>query len=287
MQTLFSNHPEVYHLISLALAEDIGDGDHSSLSCISQSSTATARLLVKEDGILAGISLAGIIFNQVDEKLEFHPMALDGEKIAKGQILFTVKGKTHSILKAERLVLNFMQRLSGIATTTGNYVNEIAGTSARLLDTRKTTPGLRVLEKWAVKTGGGFNHRIGLYDMIMLKDNHVDAAGGIVSAIEKANLYRRSNRPEMKIEIETRNLKEVMEVLSYGQVDRIMLDNFSTEELKKAVLAINGSFETEASGGITIQNIREYALTGVDFISVGALTHSVKALDLSLKIVKS
>jgi len=287
MQTLFSNHPSIYHLISLALAEDIGDGDHSSISCISENSNDTARLLVKEDGILAGITLAGIIFNQVDESLEFHPMALDGEKITKGQILFTVKGKTQSILKAERLVLNFMQRLCGIATTTANYVNQIRGTNARLLDTRKTTPGLRLLEKWAVKTGGGHNHRIGLYDMIMLKDNHVDAAGGIGPAIEKANKYRKKNRPEMKIEIETRTLDEVKEVLNYGQVDRIMLDNFEPSNLKKAVAAINGRFETEASGGITLHNIREYAETGVDYISVGALTHSVKALDLSLKIVKS
>lgn len=269
--------------VRLALQEDIGDGDHSSLSCFPPDAMGRARMLVKEDGRLAGARVAPLIFQQVDPALKVEMKLQDGAEIRKGDIVLTVEGPIRSILSAERLVLNIMQRMSGIATRTASLVKRIEGTPARLLDTRKTTPLLRFLEKEAVRIGGGHNHRMGLYDMIMLKDNHVDYAGGVTAAIDKANAYLRQNGRDLAIEIEVRNLDELQSVLGHGGVQRIMLDNFTPETLSTAVQMIGGRFETEASGGITEQNIRQYAETGVDFISVGALTHSVKSLDLSLK----
>jgi nicotinate-nucleotide pyrophosphorylase (carboxylating) len=283
----FAGNYEIKQLIAYALNEDIRDGDHSSLSSIPFEKTDTAKLLVKDEGIIAGVSLAQTIIDMIDPGLTLEVLKNDGERINRGDIVFYLKGRTHSILKSERLILNFMQRLSGIASTTDQYVNALKGTPCKLLDTRKTSPGLRLLEKWAVFTGGGNNHRMGLYDMIMLKDNHTDAAGGIVRAIEKANDYRNRVNPNMKIEVETRNIDEVKQVLASGKVERIMLDNFTPEEIKEAVNIIPSSIETEASGGITLSNIKTYAITGVNYISVGALTHSVKALDLSLKILTS
>lgn len=282
----FNSNYEIKQLIAYALNEDIREGDHSSLSSIPYDKTDTAKLLVKDDGIIAGIALAQTIVEMVDPSLTFEILKRDGDSIAKGDIIFYLKGRTHSILKSERLILNFLQRLSGIATTTHVYVEAIKGTGCQLLDTRKTTPGLRLLEKWAVFTGGGTNHRVGLYDMIMLKDNHIDAAGGIANALLQADAYRKRINPALKIEVETRSLDEVKQVMNTGIADRIMLDNFAPEMIKEAITIIGGKLETEASGGITLSNIRDYALAGVNFISVGALTHSVKALDLSLKILK-
>lgn len=266
-----------------ALAEDVGDGDHTSLSCISSTQQGKAHLLVKENGIAAGIDLAKQIFEIVDTTLAFDPLKNDGDSMIQGDVLFIVEGNTQSILKAERLVLNCMQRMSGIATTTSKYVKEVQGLPTRILDTRKTSPLCRHIEKWAVKIGGGYNHRFGLYDMIMIKDNHVDYAGGIANAIHNTMAYLKTSGKELKVEIETRNLKEVDQVLQTGNIHRILLDNMQPELLIEAVQMINNRFETEASGGITLQTIRKYAETGVDFISVGALTHSVKSIDLSLK----
>lgn len=269
--------------ISAALAEDIGDGDHSTLAAIPQTAASRAKLLVKEDGILAGVELASIIFKQFDSSLRVDIHAGDGSTVRRGDIAFTVHGSSRSILTAERLVLNCMQRMSAIASKTRKLTELVAGTKARLLDTRKTTPNFRLPEKWAVIIGGGYNHRIGLFDMIMLKDNHIDMAGGIEQAINRTKDYLRATKHELKIEIETRNLDEVREVIRVGGVDVIMLDNMSLEDMGTALELIDGRYKTEASGGITEQDIRAVALCGVDFISVGALTHSVKSMDLSLK----
>jgi len=272
-------------LIDLAILEDIGDGDHTSISTIPADAIGTAKLLVKENGIIAGVEIAKTIFHKVDNTLITDIIIFDGAVVNKGNIVLTVKGKIRSILQAERLVLNFMQRMSGIATVTNTYVKAIEGTRAKILDTRKTTPGMRYYEKLAVKIGGGQNHRFGLYDMIMIKDNHVDFSGGISAAINKANEYIKLNNKKLKIEAEVRNFDEIKEVIACGGVGRVMFDNFTPEDMKKAVEMINKRFETEASGGITLSNIKEYADTGVDFISVGALTHHIKSLDLSLKAV--
>jgi nicotinate-nucleotide pyrophosphorylase (carboxylating) len=270
-------------IIKNALLEDIGEGDHSTLACVPKDAKGTAKLLVKEGGILAGIEVAKRIYEMYDPTLEIQFFKKDGDTIQKGEIAFTVHGLSQSILSTERLVLNIMQRMSGIATQTANILKVIEGCSTKLLDTRKTTPGIRYLEKMAVKIGGGENHRFALYDMIMLKDNHVDYAGGIKPAIQKTKEYLVANNKCLRIEIEVRNMDELKEVLEVGGVDRIMLDNFSPTLLKEALLIIPPRYETEASGGITIDTIRSYAETGVQFISVGALTHSVKSLDLSLK----
>ena len=272
-------------LIEIAINEDIGDGDHTSLSCIPKATTGKAELLVKEKGIIAGVELAKKIFSKIDSSLKFKQIINDGEYVNIGDIVFIVEGNSHSILQAERLVLNFMQRMSGIASNTNYYVQLLDGLKTRVLDTRKTTPGLRLIEKWAVKIGGGVNHRMGLYDMIMIKDNHVDYAGGISNAITSSHKYRKENNKQIKIEIEARDLNELNEILSVGGIDRIMLDNFSFEDMRTAVRLINGKYETEASGGITDKTIREYAECGVDFISVGALTHQINSIDLSLKAI--
>jgi nicotinate-nucleotide pyrophosphorylase (carboxylating) len=269
--------------IKNAIAEDVGDGDHTSLSTIPSGSTGKAQLIVKEKGILAGVELALEIFNQINPELKVNVLINDGSRVDYGDIAFTVEGSTHSILLAERLVLNCMQRMSGIATKTNRIVQLLKPYQTKVLDTRKTTPGLRYLEKWAVIIGGGVNHRIGLYDMILIKDNHVDYAGGIAKAITAANHYLANTKKELDIEIEVRNLAELSEVLAQGNVNRIMLDNFELPLLKQAVEMVNGRFITEASGGITEENVVQYAACGVDFISMGALTHSVKSLDLSLK----
>ncbi|MDN3581158.1 carboxylating nicotinate-nucleotide diphosphorylase [Mucilaginibacter flavus] len=269
-----------------ALKEDVGDGDHTSLSTIPADTVGKAKLLVKDDGILAGVELALEIFHIVDPALKVNVFIQDGAAVKYGDVAFEVEGSAQSILVAERLVLNCMQRMSGIATKTHHIVDLLKGTNTKVLDTRKTTPGLRYLEKWAVKIGGGVNHRFGLYDMILIKDNHVDYAGGIRQAIENANQYLADKNKKLAIEIEVRNLDELEQVLQTGNINRILLDNFNYVELKQAVNIINGRFITEASGGITIDNIREYADCGVDYISVGALTHSVKSLDLSLKAIK-
>jgi nicotinate-nucleotide pyrophosphorylase (carboxylating) len=270
-------------IIDAALTEDIGDGDHTSDACIPVSAQGKAKLLVKEDGIIAGVELAQRIFSRFDKNLKVEVLIKDGAKIKIGDIILTVEGSSRSILKTERLILNFMQRMSGIATKTANLNKLIEGTSAKLLDTRKTTPLLRELEKLAVKIGGGVNHRIGLYDMVMIKDNHIDMAGGIPQAIERVHQHLKSVGKDLKIEIEVRDFDELNEVLSVGGIHRIMLDNFHPDDEKKAVNLIAGKYETEASGGITEQTIRTHALSGVDYISVGALTHNIKSLDLSLK----
>jgi nicotinate-nucleotide pyrophosphorylase (carboxylating) len=269
--------------IKNALKEDIRDGDHSSLSCIAENDKGSARLEVREDGVLAGIRVAKRIFEIYDSSLQLDVLKEDGEKVSKGDIAFTLKGSARSILSTERLVLNVMQRMSGIATKTRQMVDQISHTKSVLLDTRKTTPGIRLIEKEAVKIGGAENHRFGLYDMIMIKDNHIDYAGGISNAIKKANGYLSEQKKQLKIEIEVRSIKELNEVIGEGGVDRIMLDNFTPKEIIRALELISGNYETEASGGITDDTIVDYAETGVDFISVGALTHSVKSLDLSLK----
>ncbi len=266
-----------------ALKEDILTGDHTSLSCIPENAEGKAKLLVKQAGVLSGVDVAKRVFFLVDSNIKFNKISNDGAAIKEGDICFTVEGKSISILQAERLALNILQRMSGIATTTHKYVELIKGTSAKILDTRKTTPGMRMLEKQAVKDGGGYNHRFGLYDMIMIKDNHIDYAGGIKQAINKTKQYLAEKNLNLKIEVEARNFDEIEEIMSVGGIDRIMIDNFTPEDCKKAVEIINKKYETEASGGITEQTIRDYALTGVDFISVGALTHQIKSLDLSLK----
>lgn len=275
----------IQQFIDSALAEDAGDGDHTSLACIPASAKGKAHLLVKENGILAGVELALEIFKTVDPSLKVKTFIKDGSTIKTGDIVLTVEGSSRSILLAERLVLNCMQRMSGIATQTHDLVRLCKGTKTKVIDTRKTTPNMRGLEKWAVVLGGGANHRIGLYDMILIKDNHIDYAGGIPQAIEASKKYLRSKNKKLKIEVEARNLNEVKQILSVGGIQRIMLDNFPIPELKKAVKLINGKYETEASGGITGKNIRNYAKCGVDFISVGALTHHIKSLDLSLKAI--
>lgn len=271
------------NFITNAIAEDQGDGDHTSLSTIPPDALGQAKLLIKEEGILAGVQLALQIFNHIDPALAVEILINDGDGVKYGDIALTVSGSTHSILLAERLVLNCMQRMSGIATKTNHIVQSLMPYKTKLLDTRKTTPGLRYIEKWAVRIGGGINHRIGLYDMILIKDNHVDYAGGITNAIEAANQYLTEKKKTLQIEIEVRNLHELDQVLHYGKVNRIMLDNFSFEDLKQAVNTIDGRYVTEASGGITEENVTAYAACGVDYISIGAITHSVKSLDMSLK----
>lgn len=280
---MFKSHPLIQELIDLAIKEDIGDGDHSSLGAIPKGTKGKAKLLIKDSGVIAGLELAEMIVKKIDPSMVLELTKDDGDIIHVGDIALTMEGNVHSILQAERLVLNFMQRMSGIATYTKRLVDIIDGTGARLLDTRKTSPGLRVVEKWAVNIGGAENHRFGLYDMVMLKDNHIDYAGGVVPAIERTAQYLKENNKELPIEVETRNLKEVEQALSTNMVDRIMFDNFSPEKMVEAVRLVDKQCETEASGGITEDSIRSFAETGVDFISVGALTHSVKSLDMSLK----
>ncbi|MFZ4400510.1 MAG: carboxylating nicotinate-nucleotide diphosphorylase [Bacteroidales bacterium] len=270
-------------IIVQALKEDLGDGDHTSLACIPKGSKGKAKLLVKENGIIAGIEIARKVFEKVDASVQFNQILKDGDEVKTGDIVFTVEGSSISLLSSERLALNFLQRMSGIATQTNKMVKLLEGLNTKLLDTRKTTPNLRLFEKMAVKIGGGENHRFGLYDMIMIKDNHVDFSGGIKQAISNSCDYLKIKNKNLNIEIEVRNFDELNEVLTIGNIQRIMLDNFSVPELKKAVELIDGRFETEASGGITESTLRSYAETGVDFISVGALTHHIRSLDLSLK----
>lgn len=270
-------------LINLWFAEDIGDGDHTTLSCIPATAIGKSQLIVKENGVLAGVEVARQIFKAFDPELQMTVFITDGSEVKVGDIAFVVEGRIQSLLQTERLMLNVMQRMSGVATRTRQYVKMLEGTNTRVLDTRKTTPGLRLLEKEAVKIGGGVNHRIGLYDMILLKDNHVDFAGGIDKAILRAQDYLKEKGKNLKIEIEVRSFDELAQVMAIGGVDRIMLDNFSVENTRKAVEIINGKYETESSGGITFETLRAYAECGVDYISVGALTHSVKSLDLSFK----
>ena len=270
-------------LIDLAFAEDIGDGDHTTLCCIPDDAMGKSRLLIKEDGILAGVEVAKKVFARFDPNMQVEVLMGDGTKVKKGDVAMIVTGKVRSLLQTERLMLNIMQRMSGIATMTHRYVERLEGTKTRVLDTRKTTPGMRMLEKQAVKIGGGVNHRIGLFDMILLKDNHVDFAGGIANAIHRCHEYLEEKGLKLKIEIEVRNFDELQQVLDCQGVDRIMLDNFSVEDTRKAVEIIGGRYETESSGGLTIDTIRSYAECGVDYVSVGALTHSVKGLDMSFK----
>lgn len=270
-------------LIDLAFAEDIGDGDHTTLCCIPEDAVGAQKLLVKEEGILAGVEVAKRIFRRFDLGLQVEQLLNDGDHVKPGDIAFIVRGSVRSLLQTERLMLNVMQRMSGIATVTARYMKELEGTGCKVLDTRKTTPGMRVLEKEAVRIGGGMNHRIGLFDMILLKDNHVDFAGGIKAALDRSHAYLKEKGMNLKIEIEVRNFDELQQALDHGGADRIMLDNFSVADTRKAVEIINHRCEVESSGGITLATIRQYALCGVDFISVGALTHSVKSLDLSFK----
>ena len=270
-------------LIDLAFAEDIGDGDHTTLCCIPDTAMGKSRLLIKEPGILAGVEIARKIFHRFDPDLKMTVYIEDGTAVKPGDVAFVVEGRVQSLLQTERLMLNVMQRMSGIATMTHRYVKKLEGLHTRILDTRKTTPGMRMLEKEAVKIGGGVNHRIGLFDMILLKDNHVDFAGGIENDISRCHDYLKAKGKDLKIEIEVRNLDELKEVMRVGGVDRIMLDNFSPELTREAVKIVGGKYEIESSGGITFDTIRDYAESGVDFVSVGALTHSVKGLDMSFK----
>ena len=276
----------INQFVQLAISEDIKGGDHSALACIPKDAKGKAKLFVKEDGIIAGIEIATQIFKEFDNSFNVSPILKDGDKVQAGDIAFIVSGPSIVLLSAERLVLNVMQRMSAIATLTNKYVKALEGLNTKVLDTRKTTPLIRFLEKEAVRVGGGVNHRYGLYDMIMLKDNHNDFSGGIEKSINKTIQYLVENNLNLKIEVETRNLDEVKEVLKVGQIDRIMLDNFTYEQIRKAIQLINGKYETEASGGINLKNVRKYAECGVDFVSVGALTHSICNMDLSLKAVK-
>ena len=276
---------ELNLIIENALREDVGDGDHSSLACIPADAVGKAKLLVKDEGILAGVAFAEMIFNYVDPEMQVEVLLTDGTPVKYGDVAFYVTGKSQSILKAERVVLNCMQRMSAIATKTKYFVDLVAGTKAKILDTRKTTPGIRAIEKWAVKIGGGENHRFALYDMIMLKDNHIDFAGGISQAIEKTKAYLKANNKELKIVVEARDLNEIAEILKNDGVYQILIDNFNYEDTKKAVAMINGKCFAESSGNINEETIRNYAECGVDFISSGALTHSVYNMDLSLKAV--
>ena len=274
-------------LIDLAFAEDIGDGDHTTLCCIPEDAVSESKLMIKEPGIFAGEKIAIEVFHRFDPEMEVEVYIHDGEEVKPGDIVMSVKGKIRSLLQTERLMLNILQRMSGIATMTHRYAERLKGTHTRVLDTRKTTPGMRMLEKEAVKIGGGTNHRIGLFDMILLKDNHIDFAGGIENAISRCHKYLEENGKDLKIEIEVRGMEELKKVLNFGGVDRIMLDNFTPEQTREAVTLIGGRYETESSGGITYDTIRDYAEAGVDFISVGALTHSVKGLDMSFKAAGS
>lgn len=269
--------------IKNAILEDVGDGDHTSEACVDEKAINRARMIIKQDGVLAGTTIAEQIFYYIDPSLKVEHLISEGDRVKKGDIAFTVKGSARSILKGERLALNCAQRMSGVASLTRKVVDQLEGLPTQVLDTRKTTPGLRFLEKIAVKLGGGKNHRHGLYDMMMIKDNHIDYAGGIEAAIDRCNAYRRDQFPEMKLEIEARNMEELNRILAKGHIDRIMLDNFSFEDLREAVKKIHGKYETEASGNISVENARQYAECGVDYISMGALTHSAGSLDISLK----
>ncbi len=275
----------IHSFIAATLAEDVHDGDHTSLSTIPVDAVDKAKLLIKDNGVLAGVELARAIFNQLDPRIKMNVFISDGTIVEKGEVAFEIEGPARSILTAERLVLNCMQRMSGIATATHELVKLLEGLHTKVIDTRKTTPGFRYFEKWAVRIGGGANHRFGLYDMILIKDNHVDYAGGISNAIEAANKYLKEKKLSLAIEIEVRNFDELNQALESGGINRIMLDNFTPEDLQKAISIIDKRFETEASGGITANTIRSYAKSGVDFISVGALTHSIRSLDLSLKAI--
>jgi len=282
----FLNHAETQRIIREALTEDIGTGDVTALSTIPENIVSKAKCLIKDEGILAGVAFAQAVFQALDPELKVEVLLADGAKVKKGDIAFYVEGKARSLVMAERLVLNVMQRMSGIATQTHKIVQLLEGTNCRVLDTRKTTPLIRHLEKWAVKIGGGTNHRFGLYDMVMIKDNHADYSGGITAAVKSCQKYLKDNNLDLRIEVETRNLAEVQEALTVGGVDVIMLDNMSLEMMREAVLMIGDKAQTEASGGITAETIRKVAETGVNFVSVGALTHSVKSLDISLKAVQ-
>lgn len=270
-------------LLDLAFAEDLGDGDHTTLSTIPADAMGRSRLIIKEDGILSGVEIAEKVLHKVDPSIKMEVMIGDGAEVKKGDIAFTAEGSVRSLLIAERTMLNIMQRMSGVATMTRRYQNELDGLHTRVLDTRKTTPGMRMLEKEAVKTGGGTNHRIGLFDMILIKDNHIDFAGGLEKAIDRANEYCKAQGKDLRIEIEARSLDDIRRILAHGGVDRIMFDNFTPELTREAVKLVDGKAETESSGGITLENLRQYGEAGVDFISVGALTHSVKGLDMSFK----
>ncbi len=285
-EKLHKKHFNFKQFILNALKEDIGNGDHTALSTIPASHKGTMRLLVKEDGIIAGVEAAEKIFKIIDKNIKFKKLISDGAKVSKGDVAFTVSGNTRKLLTSERLILNVMQRMSGIATKT-NYLQSLCkGTKTKVIDTRKTTPGFRFFEKWAVVIGGGANHRYGLFDMILIKDNHIDFCGGIIEAIDAANVYLKKNKLKLPVEVETRNIDDVKKVLQHGKVQRIMLDNYSPKQTQEAVKLIAGKFEIESSGGITEKNIADYAKCGVDFISVGALTHHIKSLDLSLKTSK-
>jgi len=275
----------ICNLIDLALAEDIGDGDHSSLACIPDKAMGKARLLIKEAGVIAGIDVAGYVFSRIDERIKLIECLTDGSNVEPGDIGFIAEGPKQGLLKSERLVLNIIQRMSGIATTTRMYVDAVKGYKARILDTRKTTPGFRAFEKEAVRIGGGVNHRMGLFDMIMLKDNHIDYAGGIKNAIIKANNYLEKTKKDLLIVIEARSMDELKQILDQGMINRIMLDNFSISETEQAVELVNGRYEVESSGGITLETVRLYAQCGVDYISVGALTHHIKSMDISFKAI--
>ena len=275
--------PFVDELIELCIKEDIGDGDHTSLSCIPSDEHGRMRLLCKQEGITAGIEIAQVVFHRLDPEMEFEQVLSDGDRVKPGDVAFYVSGRLRSLLQAERIILNIMQRMSGVATQTARYVKELEGLKTRVLDTRKTTPGMRVLDKMAVKLGGGENHRMGLFDMVILKDNHIDFAGGITAAVEQTKAYLEAKGKRIPIEVEVRSLDDVREVLRLDGVDRIMLDNFTPALTREAVELIAGRCEVESSGGITLDNLREYAACGVDFISVEALTHQIKSLDLSLK----
>lgn len=272
-------------LLDLSFAEDIGDGDHTTLSTIPADAMGKSRLIIKEDGVLAGVEMALKVFEKLDPSIKTEVFIKDGSKVKKGDIAFISEGPVRSLLIAERTMLNIMQRMSGVATMTNRYQNELKGLHTRVLDTRKTTPGMRMLEKDAVRLGGGTNHRIGLFDMILIKDNHIDFAGGIEKAIDRASKYCKENNKDMKIEVEVRSLEDIRRVMAHGGVDRIMFDNFTPELTKEAVKLVDGKYETESSGGITLENLRQYGEAGVDFISVGALTHSVKGLDMSFKAI--
>ncbi len=276
---------QIEQLVRMALQEDIGDGDHSSLSCIPETAQGEMRLLVKQDGILCGIDVAREVLRQVDPAIEMEQYLKDGDKIAKGDVAFRLKGSAQKMLTAERTLLNFLQRMSGIATATRICVDEVKDTGVTLLDTRKTTPNMRIFEKYAVKTGGAQNHRFGLFDMMMLKDNHIDFAGGIEKAIDAARTYQAERGLNLKIEIETRSLDDVQRVMQHGGVHRIMFDNFTPDQIREAVRIVDHRYETEASGGIVRETLHDYAATGVDFISIGAFTHHISSLDLSLKTV--
>lgn len=280
---MYTEKELVDKLIDLSFAEDIGDGDHTTLCCIPEEARGKSRMIIKEEGILAGVKIAEEVFNRFDSTLKVEILINDGTKVKPGDVAMVVEGSVRSLLQTERLMLNIVQRMSGIATITHKYMELLKGTKAKVLDTRKTTPGMRILEKMAVKIGGGENHRIGLFDMILLKDNHVDFAGGISNAIDRCHEYLKAKNKDLKIEIEVRSIDELNQVLEHGGVNRIMLDNFSVENTRMAVDLISGKYEIESSGGITLDTIRSYAECGVDYISVGALTHSVKSLDISFK----